>query len=65
MLFLLLFFRGFAIARKMEDPFAYYLASGIALMIAVQALVNFAVVTGLAPTKACRCLLSAMEDRLS
>ena len=51
MLFLLLFFRGFAIARKMEDPFAYYLASGIALMIAVQALVNFAVVTGLAPTK--------------
>ena len=50
-LFLLLFFRGFMIARKTEDPFAYYLAMGISLMIAIQAIVNFAVVTGLAPTK--------------
>jgi cell division protein FtsW len=50
-LFLLLFFRGFFIARKTEDPFAYYLAMGISLMIAIQAIVNFAVVTGLAPTK--------------
>jgi hypothetical protein len=39
------------IARKTEDPFAYYLAMGLSLMIAVQAIVNFAVVTGLAPTK--------------
>jgi|WetSurMetagenome_2_1015567.scaffolds.fasta_scaffold00413_6 cell division protein FtsW len=50
-LFLLLFFRGFMIARKTEDPFAYYLAMGVSLMIAVQAVINFAVVTGLAPTK--------------
>jgi cell division protein FtsW len=50
-LFLLLFFRGFMIARKTEEPFAYYLAAGISLMIAIQAIVNFAVVTGLAPTK--------------
>jgi cell division protein FtsW len=50
-LFLLLFFRGFMIARRTEDPFAYYLATGVSLMIAVQAVVNFAVVTGLAPTK--------------
>jgi cell division protein FtsW len=51
MLFLLLFYRGFMIARRTEDPFAYYLATGVSLMIAVQAIVNFAVVTGLAPTK--------------
>jgi cell division protein FtsW len=50
-LFLLLFFRGFMIARRTEDAFAYYLAIGLSLMIAVQAVVNFAVVTGLAPTK--------------
>jgi cell division protein FtsW len=50
-LFLLLFFRGFMIARRTEDAFAYYLAVGVSLMIAVQAIVNFAVVTGLAPTK--------------
>jgi cell division protein FtsW len=50
-LFMLLFIRGFMIARKTEDSFAYYLATGVSLMIAVQAVVNFAVVTGLAPTK--------------
>jgi len=50
-LFLLLFFRGFMIARRTEDAFAYYMATGVSLMIAVQAIVNFAVVTGLAPTK--------------
>jgi cell division protein FtsW len=50
-LFLILFIRGFMIARRTEDAFAYYLATGLSLMIAVQAVVNFAVVTGLAPTK--------------
>ena len=39
------------IARKLQDPFAYYLASGISLMIAIQSVFNFAVVTGLVPTK--------------
>ncbi len=50
-LFLLLFIRGFMIARKMEEPFPYYLASGLSLMIAIQAVVNFCVVSGLVPTK--------------
>jgi cell division protein FtsW len=50
-LFFCLFIRGFVIARKLEEPFAYYLASGISLMIAVQSVFNFAVVTGLVPTK--------------
>jgi hypothetical protein len=39
------------IARKIEDPFAYYLASGLSLMIGIQSVFNFAVVTGLIPTK--------------
>lgn len=51
----LLFFAFFAqavnIARKREDRFAHYLAFGIAIMIAVQATINFAVVTGMVPTK--------------
>lgn len=51
----LLFFAFFAqavnIARKREDRFAHYLAFGIAIMIAVQAVINFAVVTGMVPTK--------------
>jgi cell division protein FtsW len=50
-LFFCLFIRGFMIARKLQDPFAYYLASGISLMIAIQSVFNFAVVTGLVPTK--------------
>ncbi len=51
LLFLWLFIRGTSIASRTNDPFSYYLASGISLMIGVQALVNFAVATGLAPTK--------------
>ncbi|HTZ17700.1 MAG TPA: putative lipid II flippase FtsW [Dissulfurispiraceae bacterium] len=50
-LFFCLFIRGIMIARKLEEPFAYYIASGISLMIAVQSVFNFAVVTGLVPTK--------------
>lgn len=50
-LFLLLFIRGILIANKSRDPFVYYLASGLSMMIALQALINFFVVTGLAPTK--------------
>ncbi len=50
-LFFCLFIRGFMIARKLEEPFPYFLASGISLMIAVQSIFNFAVVTGLVPTK--------------
>jgi len=51
-LFLFQFIRGMRIAtRAKDDPFSYYLASGLSMMIAIQALINFAVVTGLAPTK--------------
>jgi cell division protein FtsW len=50
-LFLFLFVRGISIAGRTKDRFLYYLAYGLTMMIAVQALVNFAVVTGLVPTK--------------
>jgi len=51
MAFLLLFLKGIQIAGKFEDRFHYYLAYGISLMLALQGLVNFGVVTGLLPTK--------------
>lgn len=50
-LFLWLFIRGVSIANRTKDPFCYFLASGISIMIGIQAIVNFAVSTGLAPTK--------------
>lgn len=51
LLFFALFVRGIAIARTLKDPFSYYLAFGVAMMIALQAVINFAVVTGIVPTK--------------
>jgi len=50
-LFFVLFLRGLAIAQKAEGPFSYYLAYGVSMMIAIQAVINFAVVTGMVPTK--------------
>jgi cell division protein FtsW len=50
-LFLLLFIKGISIANKAKDEFVYYLAIGLSLMISLQALINFAVATGLVPTK--------------
>jgi cell division protein FtsW len=50
-LFLFLFVRGISIAQQSKDKFIYYLAYGLTLMMSLQALVNFAVVTGLVPTK--------------
>ena len=50
-LFIFLFVRGISIANRSQDKFVHYLAYGLTLMISVQALVNFAVVTGLVPTK--------------
>jgi cell division protein FtsW len=50
-LFLFLFLRGISIAQRAKDNFVYYLAYGLTLMICLQALINFAVVTGLVPTK--------------
>src|SRR5271157_2344490 len=51
LLFLIFFLRGISIARKANEPFHYYLAYGLSMMIAIQAIFNFAVVTGLLPTK--------------
>jgi len=51
LLFLFLFLRGTSIASRAKNPFVYYLASGLSMMIALQALINFFVATGLAPTK--------------
>ncbi|MBN2655017.1 MAG: putative lipid II flippase FtsW [Nitrospirae bacterium] len=50
-LFLLLFLRGMRVANRAADNFSYYLAFGISIMIAVQAIINFSVVTGMVPTK--------------
>ena len=49
--FLVLFLRSVGIANRMGERYRYLLAQGIALMIALPALVNFCVVTGLLPTK--------------
>lgn len=50
-LFFLICVRGFSIATRQSEPFNYFLALGITIMISIQALINFAVVTGMAPTK--------------
>jgi cell division protein FtsW len=50
-LFLVIFLRGIAIAGRTKERFPYYLAYGLTIMIAVQALVNFSVVMGMVPTK--------------
>jgi len=50
-LFLVIFIRGVSIANQTRDRFHYFLAYGLTMMIAVQALVNFSVVTGMVPTK--------------
>jgi len=50
-LFLWLFIKGISIARTASDAFSYYLAFGLTMMIGCQALINFAVTTGLMPTK--------------
>ena len=48
-LFFFLIYRGMRIAIKSKDDFAKLLAFGITAIIACQAIVNFFVVTGLAP----------------
>jgi cell division protein FtsW len=50
-LFIFLFVRGISIANRAGDSFVHYLAYGLTLMISLQALINFAVVTGMVPTK--------------
>jgi cell division protein FtsW len=50
-LFAILIWRGLRIGLRTTEPFGAYLALGITLLIATQALVNLGVVTGLLPTK--------------
>ncbi|MGD0282765.1 MAG: putative peptidoglycan glycosyltransferase FtsW, partial [Dissulfurispiraceae bacterium] len=50
-LFFIFFLKGISIARKAAEPFHFYLAYGLSMMIALQAIFNFAVVTGMLPTK--------------
>lgn len=50
-LFGLLAFRGFRIANRHPEMFGQLLAAGVTLALALQALINMGVVTGLLPTK--------------
>jgi len=49
--FLLLFLCGLFIALRARDDFGRFMAFGMIMMITMQALINFAVVTGCVPTK--------------
>ncbi len=51
MLFVLLLYRGFKIAKSIPDLFGYLLAGGIVVMISIYAVVNLGVVSALLPTK--------------
>lgn len=50
-MYVVLFVLGLRIAFNARDDFGRFLAFGITLMITMQALINFAVVTGCVPTK--------------
>ncbi|MFW6181298.1 MAG: putative lipid II flippase FtsW [Spirochaetota bacterium] len=49
-LYMLLAYRGFAIARSQERPFEFYLAFGITSLVVWEAVLNIAVVTGMLPS---------------
>ncbi len=49
--FIFFFYRGVKIAFKAPDPFGFYLALGITLMVALQAFINISMVLALMPTK--------------
>jgi len=50
-LFTVIVIRGFQIAGRAPDFYGRYLASGVTLLIGIQALINAGVVAGLLPTK--------------
>jgi cell division protein FtsW len=50
-LFFYLFIKGVKVAGKTNDSFSYFLTLGLTMMIGVQVIINFAVTTGLMPTK--------------
>jgi len=49
--FVVFFYRGIKIALRAPDPFGFYLALGITLMVVLQAFINISMVLALAPTK--------------
>lgn len=50
-LFVLFIWQGARIAKRCEDPFGYFLALGIVVMIALQSIINIGVSIGAFPTK--------------
>jgi len=51
LLFTVILYRGYKIARSSQDLFGFLLAGGIVSMVALYAVVNIAVVSALLPTK--------------
>ncbi|MBI5098099.1 MAG: putative lipid II flippase FtsW [Nitrospirae bacterium] len=49
--FFYFFIKGIKVAGKTNDSFSYFLTLGLTMMIGVQVIINFAVTTGLMPTK--------------
>jgi cell division protein FtsW len=50
LLFVIFVIRGFQIARRAVDPFGSLLAIGLTLLVAIQSLLNIAVMTAIIPT---------------
>ncbi len=50
-IFLWIIIKGFRVSKQTNDPFSYFLALGLTMMIGIQVIINFAVSTGLMPTK--------------
>ncbi len=50
-LYVILVWRGLAIARRARDPFSMYLAATLAIMVGLEAFLNLAVVMGIVPPK--------------
>lgn len=51
LLFLLFIHRGYKIALQAQDDFPRYMTAGFISLLGLQALINFAVTTGIVPTK--------------
>jgi cell division protein FtsW len=49
--FLWFLIKGIRVSMRLTDPFSYFLTIGLTMMVGVQAIINFAVSTGLMPTK--------------
>jgi cell division protein FtsW len=49
--FLWFLVKGVRVSLRLKDPFSYFLSAGLTMMVGIQAIINFAVSTGLMPTK--------------